>query len=102
MPPLTRLGSFDNTEEMMHLAVEASPNGMVITNREGIIVMVNSTTERLFGYSRQELIGQSVEILIPERFSHHHPDYRESYLSESKSRPMGHGRDLYGLRMNGN
>ncbi|MBX3629626.1 MAG: PAS domain S-box protein [Nitrosomonas sp.] len=102
MPPLIRLDNLNNTEEMMHLAVEASPNGMVITNREGIIVMVNSTTERLFGYSRQELIGQSVEILIPERFTHHHPSYRESYLSESKSRPMGHGRDLYGLRKNGN
>ncbi len=103
MPSLTRLEYLNNTEEMMHLAVEASPNGMVITDREGTIVMVNSTTEQLFGYSRQELIGRSVEILIPKRFGYDHPSHRESYLSESKSRPMGHGKDLdlYGLRKNG-
>jgi PAS domain S-box-containing protein len=86
---------------MMHLAVEASPNGMVMTDREGFIVLVNSATERLFGYSRQELIGQPVEILIPKRFNHQHPEYREYYIGESKTRPMGHGRDLYGLRKDG-
>jgi PAS domain S-box-containing protein len=86
---------------MMHLAVEASPNGMVMTDREGFIVLVNSATERLFGYSREEIIGQPVEILIPKRFNHQHPEYRENYIGESKSRPMGHGRDLYGLRKDG-
>lgn len=85
----------------MHLAVEASPNGMIMTDREGKIVMVNSATEKLFGYSRQELIGCLVEKLIPQRFHHNHPDYRQAYLSESKSRPMGHGRDLCGLHKNG-
>lgn len=86
---------------MMYLAVEASPNGMVMTNREGFIVLVNSATEKLFGYSRQELIGQLVEILIPKRFNHQHPEYREYYVGESKTRPMGHGRELYGLRKDG-
>lgn len=100
MPP-TRFKSFSNTEEMMHLAVEASPNGVVMTNCDGKIVMVNSATEKLFGYSRQELIGQSLEMLIPERFRSHHPEYRQAYFSESKSRPMGHGRDLYGLHKSG-
>lgn len=85
----------------MHLAVEASPNGMVMTNREGFIVLVNSATEKLFGYSRQELIGQPVEMLIPKRFTQKHPEYRESYIGESKTRPMGHGRELYGLRKDG-
>ncbi|MDO8895136.1 PAS domain S-box protein [Nitrosomonas sp.] len=97
----TRSRSFSNTEEMMHLAVEASPNGMVMTNSDGKIVMINSATERLFGYSRQELIGQSLEILVPERFRKQHPEYRQAYISESKSRPMGHGRELYGLNKNG-
>lgn len=101
MTPPNRLKSFNNTEEMMHLAVEASPNGMVMTDREGIIVLVNSATEKLFGYSRQELIGQPVEILVPKRFNHQHPEYRENYIGESKTRPMGHGRDLYGLRKDG-
>lgn len=85
----------------MHLAVEASPNGMIMTDRDGKIVMVNSATENLFGYSRQELIGCSVEKLIPERFRRNHPEYRQAYISESKSRPMGHGRDLCGLHKNG-
>ena len=101
MTPPNRLKSFNNTEEMMHLAVEASPNGMVMTDREGVIVLVNSATEKLFGYSRQELIGQPVEILVPKRFNHQHPEYRENYIGESKTRPMGHGRDLYGLRKDG-
>ncbi|MXS81638.1 PAS domain S-box protein [Nitrosomonas oligotropha] len=100
MPP-TRFGNFSNTAEMMHLAVEASPNGMVMTDCDGKIVMVNSATEKLFGYSRQELIGRSIEVLIPARFRHHHPDYRQAYISESKSRSMGHGRDLYGLHKSG-
>lgn len=97
----TRFKRFNNTAEMMHLAVEASPNGMVMTDQEGFIVLVNSATEKLFGYSRQELIGQPVEILVPKRFNHQHPEYRENYIGESKTRPMGHGRDLYGLRKNG-
>lgn len=100
MPP-TRFGNFSNTAEMMHLAVEASPNGMVMTDCDGKIVMVNSATEKLFGYSRQELIGHSIEVLIPARFRHHHPGYRQAYISESKSRSMGHGRDLYGLHKSG-
>ncbi len=78
----------------MHLAVEASPNGMVMTDREGFIVLVNSATEKLFGYSRQELIGQPVEILVPKRFNHQHPEYRENYVGESKTRPMGHRRSV--------
>jgi len=99
--PLNQFDHFDNSKEMMYLAVEASPSGMVMTDSEGKIVIVNSMTEKLFGYSRQELIGNSLEILIPERFRHRHPDYRQSYINESKSRPMGHGRDLYGLHKSG-
>lgn len=96
-----QLKNFSNPEEMMHLAVEASPNGMVMANRDGIIVMVNSTTEKLFGYSRQELIGRPLEVLVPERFRQRHPEYRQAYINESQSRPMGHGRDLYGLHKSG-
>jgi PAS domain S-box-containing protein len=100
MPP-TRFGNFSNTGEIMLLAVEASPNGMIMTDCGGKIVMVNSATEKLFGYTRQELIGHSVEKLIPERLRHNHPNYRQAYLNESQTRSMGHGRDLYGLHKNG-
>ena len=85
----------------MSLAVEASPSGMVMLSQDGRIVMVNSMTEKLFGYSRQELIGSPLEMLVPERFRHQHPDYRQTYIGESKTRLMGHGRDLYGLHKNG-
>ena len=88
-----RYKKFSNPEEMVYLAVEASPNGMVMTNSDGEIVMVNSASEKLFGYSRQELIGQSIEILVPEQFRFHHPEFRLTYIKESESRPMGHGRD---------
>lgn len=98
--PRAQLESFSNTEEMMYLAVEASPSGMVMMDQDGKIVMVNSMTEKLFGYSRQELIGSPLEMLIPERFRHQHPEYRQTYIGESKTRLMGHGRDLYGLHKN--
>ena len=97
----TQLESFSNTEEMMYLAVEASPSGMVMMDQDGKIVMVNSMTEKLFGYSRQELIGSLLEMLVPERFRHQHPEYRQTYIGESKTRLMGHGRDLYGLHKSG-
>lgn len=99
--PRAQLESFSNTEEMMYLAVEASPSGMVMMDQDGKIVMVNSMTEKLFGYSRQELIGSPLEMLVPERFRHQHPEYRQTYIGESKTRLMGHGRDLYGLHKNG-
>ncbi|HNP52509.1 MAG TPA: PAS domain S-box protein, partial [Nitrosomonas nitrosa] len=101
MQPLTRLDGLKDSEEMMHLAVEASPNGIVMTDHKGKIVMVNAATERFFGYTREELIGQPVEKLIPNRYHQQHSEYRQVYLKESRSRPMGHGNDLYGLRKNG-
>lgn len=101
MSAVTRFSDANNTADMMRLAVEASPNGMVMTNQEGHIIMVNSATEKLFGYSREELIGHPIEKLIPQRFRQHHPEYREVYIKELKSRPMGHGSDLYGLRKDG-
>ena len=99
--PFAHLKNFGNTNEMMHLAVEASLSGMVMMDSEGLIVMVNSMTEKLFGYSRHELLGHPLEILLPERFRQKHPEYRQVYIGESKSRLMGHGKDVYGLHKNG-
>lgn len=93
--------STDNNQKLMALAVEASPNGMVMIDGEGMIMMINSSIESLFGYDRSELLGQPLEILVPERFRQLHPSLRNDYFNEPRSRAMGHGRDLYGVHKNG-
>ena len=82
-------------------AVEAAPYAIVMVNESGTIEMVNSQTEAFFGYSRSELIGQPVEMLVPERFRSAHIGYRQAYFADPVSRTMGVGRDLYGLRKDG-
>jgi PAS domain S-box-containing protein len=72
-----------------------------MVNKSGAIEMVNSQTEAFFGYSRSELIGQPIEILVPQRFRSKHVGYRQAYLASPVSRPMGAGQDLFGLRKNG-
>ena len=88
-------------EERFRQAVESAPNGMVMIDSAGKIVLVNAQTERLFGYHRDEMLGQPVEKLVPERFRGHHPMHRSSYFAEPQVRPMGVGRDLYGRRKDG-
>ncbi len=83
------------------IAVEASPNAMVMTDRRGVILLVNSQTESMFGYPREELIGQPVEILVPERFRPTHPASRAAFLADPHARAMGAGRDLFALRRDG-
>jgi PAS domain S-box-containing protein len=89
------------SERRLKQVVEAAPNAMVMINGKGMIEMVNGQTEKLFGYSRDELLGQSIERLVPERFRRHHPELRSSYFSKPASRPMGAGRDLFGLKKDG-
>jgi len=81
--------------------LESSPDGMVIVDAEGKIVFVNSQTEALFGYSRQELAGQPVEILIPKRFGEMHVRHRASFHAQPKVRAMGGGLTLFGKRKDG-
>ena len=88
-------------QEMFHQAVEASPSGMVITDRVGKIVMTNIETERLFGYQRDELIGQRVDVLVPVRLRGQHPQHRDGYADHPTPRRMGARRDLFGLRKDG-
>lgn len=89
------------SEERFRLAVEAAPSGMVMTDSEGRIVMVNAHAEELFGYKRDELAGQMVERLVPTRFQASHPAYRRTYGMQPQARPMGAGRDLFARRKDG-
>jgi protein-histidine pros-kinase len=81
--------------------LESAPDAMVITNRDGRVLLLNGHTERLFGYIRPELIGQPVEMLMPPRFRKHHPGHRIGYVVDPHVRPMGTGIQLFGLRKNG-
>jgi len=89
------------SEDLLRVAVEAAPNAMVMVDRDGGIVLVNAQTERLFGHSREELLGQPVEILVPERFRTAHPEKRKGFFVAPQTRSMGAGRDLFGLRKDG-
>ncbi len=88
-------------EHRFRQAIESAPSAIVMVNESGTMVMVNVQTERAFGYPRAELIGQPVEILVPERFRDAHIGVRQAYLAAPVSRPMGEGRDLFGLRKDG-
>jgi PAS domain S-box-containing protein len=81
--------------------LEAAPDGMVIVDGDGLITLVNAQVERLFGYQREELIGEPVEILVPDRYSGMHMAFRSGYVEEPRARPMGLSGDLFARRKDG-
>jgi PAS domain S-box-containing protein len=97
----TAYESLRKSEERFRQVVEAAPNAMVMIDPGGKIEMLNAAAVSLFGYDRQDLLGHPVEILIPERFRHRHPSLRSAFFGDPQSRPMGAGRDLYGLKRDG-
>ncbi len=81
--------------------LDFAPDAIIIVDQHGDIVMVNTQTENWFGYTRDELHGQAVEQLIPERFRQNHRHYLNDYIAQAVSRSMGAGADLFGLRKDG-
>lgn len=89
------------TVSYLSAIIDALPTAVVVIEQRGNIALVNSQAEHLFGYSRDELLGELIEILVPHRFRAHHPELRTGFIPDLKARPMGAGRDLYGLRKDG-
>jgi PAS domain S-box-containing protein len=87
--------------EIFRLAVEASPSGMVVVSGDGAIVMINREVERLFGYWRAELLGRSVDILLPDKLRGKHANHRTGFLKHPDARHLGTGRDYLGRRKDG-
>src|SRR6185295_12614209 len=81
--------------------VESAPDATVIVGEDGRIVLVNSQTEQLFGYRRKELLGQPLELLMPERYRQSHLGHRRGFFADSRARPMGAGLELFGQRKDG-
>ncbi|MGE3978540.1 MAG: PAS domain S-box protein [Nitrospira sp.] len=90
-----------HSEEQFRTVVKSAPNGILLVDSRGRIVLVNGQIERQFGFRRKELIGHPVERLVPGRFRRNHVDLREAYQEAPEARAMGRGRDLYGLRKDG-
>ena len=88
-------------KEQVQMVVELAPNALIMADPDGRITLVNAQAEKWFGYSRKELLGQPVEILVPERFRPVHPGHRHGFAAKPEARPMGAGRDLFGRRKDG-
>lgn len=95
------LGEAEAELKQYYAIVESVPFAIVLVDREGTIILVNNETEKMFGYQREELIGQVVETLIPARYRSKHPEYLQNYFVDPEARMMGVGRDLRGLRKDG-
>lgn len=89
------------SEQKLMGLLESAPDAVVIADKHGKIIIINNQTEKLFGWTKDELIGKEVELLIPQRFQKHHPEHRNNFLKDPKVRGMGVGLALFGKKKNG-
>ncbi|MDH5380424.1 MAG: PAS domain S-box protein [Cyclobacteriaceae bacterium] len=89
------------SEDQFKMAVQSTPNGIVVIDKKGIITMVNNQTLKMFGYSEEELLGNSIDMLVPSSIKKQHVHYRNDFNEKPEMRSMGIGRDLYALNKNG-
>ena len=93
--------ALERANRRFQASIESSPDGVLITNAAGEIVLINSQVESMFGYRREELLHQSIEVLLPERFRSTHAGHQVGYFASPRIRPMGSGMELYGRRRDG-
>ncbi|HUL77208.1 MAG TPA: EAL domain-containing protein [Vicinamibacteria bacterium] len=94
-------GALRGSEERFRRLLESAPDAMVIVDHEGRIVLVNAQTDRLFGYQRAELLGQPVDLLVPEHIRARHEAQRATYFKDPRTRPLGVSRELFARRKDG-
>lgn len=94
-------GFFAGGAELLRGIVDAAPNAMLLADRQGRIVLVNAELQKLFGYTREELLGQPVELLVPDAVRAKHPGLRAAFFADPRRASMGGGRDFTGRRKDG-
>ena len=94
-------GSLPASAAIIGKLVDLAPDSILVTDPHGLITDINARTEQMFGYKREELLGQTVDVLVPQRFRGTHPAHRLSYSHNPRSRPMGAGLQLFGQRKDG-
>ncbi|MGB5369174.1 MAG: PAS domain S-box protein, partial [Flavobacteriaceae bacterium] len=92
---------FQKNSNIFNLLSEGVSEGIIVVNKNQVIVATNSSAEEMFGYAKDELLGQSLNLLIPVKHRHAHKDYVTHFVDKSEKRQMGRGRNLYGLHKNG-
>ncbi len=97
---VSQLEKNEEVEKLFKSAFEAAPSGMLLVNKKGQITLINKELEKLFGYTEEEIIGKSIEFLIPDRFRDLHEGHMRSFMNYPAERSMGEGRSIWGLHKN--